>query len=368
MAFGTPNYGNDTIYYKNFKLKSPDTQKGESVYTLTDLRILPPLHSLEATGKWGVYHGQHFGYAGNSKEPGKPKQRPFSCIEKTDFRTKMVLVSCSACDKISENRAELDAREAEYKAKGKTESEIKDLLGPLTQWLKKHNCDRKWHINVMDRAGNFGVLQISHTLKKALDVKMTKLREEEKIDPIAANEGVWFRFSRMGKFPVTDSVEWVMNRSEDGSYRIERCPLTAAHGEQAEKICPDLATGVVKFLSANQINQIVACSGDPDEIDRIWALGTRTTERSPARTPAPAPVAAKPAPAAERPAGVDSEVERLKAEIARLTATKTEAAPVTSAPVAQGTVDTGMLRAPVVADEDGSDLDDEEFYQKFSAK
>lgn len=352
MAFGIPQYGNtDMVFYKNWKLKAPDSSKGESVFVLQDLRILPPMHSLAEKGKWAMYHGQHFGYAGNAKEPGKVRQRPFQCIEQTDFRTKIVTVACVACEVIAEKRAERDAREAEYKQKGKTESEIRELLEPLTGWLKKHNCDRKWHINVMNRAGEFGVLQISHTLKKTLDVKLEEVRTKKKIDPMLPDQGVWLRFSRMGKFPVQDAVEVVMAGDDEVGFKTERAPLTDAQCDQAEKVCPDLATGVVKAISSSQIAQLVACSGDPDEVDRIWLQGSKTAERSPARPPV-APVAQ---PVVTPKTAEQSEIDKLKAQLAAL-----------QGPASSATAGTTPVPAPVT--EDDNELSDEAFYEKFGTK
>src|SRR6185312_6805817 len=267
-------------------------------------------------------------------------------------RTKIVTVSCDACDVIDEKRAEREAREAEYKASGKSDQEIRELLEPLTGWLKKHNCDRKWHINVMSRAGEFGVLQISHTLKKLLDVKIEEVRKR-KLDPMAPDQGVWFRFSRMGKFPVQDSVEFVMTGDDEAGWKIEKAPLSDTQCETAEKVCPDLATGVVKTLSAAQIAQLVSCSGDPDEVDRIWQLGSKTAEKSPVTRTAPPAVK----PAASPKTAEQTEIEKLRAQLAQLEAAKAAApaTPPTTAPV----VETGG---------DDSDLSDEEFYAKFGSK
>lgn len=352
MSFGTPQYGNNNdSFYKNFRLKSPDAAKGETVFSLI-LRLLPPMHSLAENGKWGFYHGQHFGYAGNGKEPGKVRQRPFACIEKTDFRTKMVTVACEACDRIEKKREERDAREAEYKAKGLAEKEIKDLLGPLTDWLKKHNCDRKWHINVMDQQGAFGVLQISHTLKKLLDVKIQALIADENIDPMMPQQGVWFKFTRMGKFPVQDGVEVLTETVKiEGVGNVKRivlAPLTDAQCEAALKVCPDLAKDVVKYISAPQITALVNCSGDPDEVDRIWQMGTASPTRA-ERSPVPV----------QKPAADVSEIDRLKAELARLqnSQPKAETPKVEAAPVAE---------TPVQNESgDDAEMSDEEFATKY---
>lgn len=357
MGFGIPQYGNtDAVYWKNFKLRSPDASKNEMIFELI-VRILPPMHSLAEKGKWAMYYGQHFGYAGNGKDPGKAKQRPFGCIEQSDFRTKMITVACPACDVIAEKKADREAREAEYKAKKLGEGEIRDLLDPLTQWLKKHNCDRKWHINVMNQAGEFGVLTISHTVKKMLDVKMEELRKNKKIDPMLLDQGVWFRFTRMGKFPVQDAVE-VVTESFDVKdvgqvERVLKAPLTEAQQEQALKVCPDLAKDVVKFISGKQIAQLVASSGDPDEVDRIWQIGTKTTERTPARTPA----------ASTTQTDSGAEMARLKAELAALKAgTSATADPAVSD------------KAGVVADSSGAsededeNLSDEDFVAKYTKR
>lgn len=359
MALGTPQYGNqETVYHKNWKLKAPDTSKGETLFVLPDIRILPPMHSLDNKGIWAKYHGQHFGYAGNAKEPGKVRQRPFACIQQTDFRTKMVTVPCNACDVIDEKSAERKAREAEYKAAGKSDQETRELLEPLTAWLKKHNCDRKWHINVVNRAGEFGVLQISHTLKKALDVKIEEVRKR-KIDPIAVDGGVWFRFSRMGKFPVQDSVEFVLTGDDENGWKIEKAPLTEAQCEQAEKVCPDLASGVVKPVSASQIAQLVSCSGDPDEVDRIWQQGTKTAEHSPMRPV----VAPKAQPVVIKPSVEQTEVEKLKAQLMALTS----GVPLMSqVPVTEQKTPTALV--PSSVNEDETEMSDEEFYEKFNGK
>src|SRR5688572_15272275 len=124
-GFGKPQYGvtGGGTFWKNWKLKSPDASKGETVFTFIG-RILPPMKSLAEAGKWAVYHGNHFGYSGTDpRNPDKVKQRPFACIEKSDFRTKMVTVECAACEAIREKEREKERREVEYKSQGLAEQE-----------------------------------------------------------------------------------------------------------------------------------------------------------------------------------------------------------------------------------------------------
>lgn len=357
-GFGTPSYGNDNgkTFWKNFRLKTPDAAKGE-VKTSFVCLIVPPMKSLAENGKWAMYHGQHFGYSGvDPRDPSKQKMRPFACIEKTDFRTKMVTVECPACDEIRTKEAEKERRAAEYKSQGLSEGDVRERLDPLTQWLKRHNCDRKWHINVLTQEGEYGVLQISHTLKKALDAKMDELRSKRKVDPIV--EGVWFEFTRMGKFPVQDAVEVFMIEGDDGSFRMKKAPLTDEQGAKALEILPDLSKDTVKMISAQQIQLIVQSSGDPEEIDRIWQMGTKTEKRE--RTPAPQTQKPAPAPAAKNP---QDEIAALQARLAALQSQQAKPADAPVAPVAQSAPTT--TPAPAGGD---AEMSDEEFYSRFGVK
>ena len=54
MAFAAPKYGNDgSSRFENWRLKTPDSSKGE-VETHFVGRIVPPIHSLAEAGKWAV--------------------------------------------------------------------------------------------------------------------------------------------------------------------------------------------------------------------------------------------------------------------------------------------------------------------------
>lgn len=372
-GFGTPSYGNTGgTFYKNWKLQTPDGAKGE-VKTSFCCLIVPPMKSLADSGKWGVYHGQHFGYSGTDpRNPDKTKMRPFSCIEKSDFRTKMITVACAACDVITEKFEEKKRREAEYIGQGLNEAQVKERLDPLTQWLKRHNCDRKWHINVMNQQGEFGVLQISHTVKKMLDAKMDELRKAKRpVDPIV--DGVWFEFTRMGKFPVQDAVEVMMVENEDGSFNKKIAPLTEEQAKKALEVCPDLAKDTVRFISGQQIAQIVASSGDPEEIDRIWQLGVSASQRR-ERTPVSQNAAPAPAPTAARetavaPTAEQDEEAALMARLAALQAKKANpTVVVTGGPSCAGVSVAAGVSGPAMAMVDEAELTDEEFYKRYGVK
>src|SRR4051812_43763333 len=94
VAIGTPQYGGK-------KKNNSRLVDGDNVY-----RILPPLFELASEGVWAVYECLHWGFKGSKG------MRPFRCIQKKDFKTKMVKVQCPECDQIAQRVASKEAIEA----------------------------------------------------------------------------------------------------------------------------------------------------------------------------------------------------------------------------------------------------------------
>lgn len=332
------------------------------------VRILPPMKSLADSGEWAIYAGTHFGYKGvNPKDRSKPTYRTFKCIQERDFKTKMVLQDCPECDLINARDEELKALEADAKAKGHSEDEVKELSAPLKTWLSDHNCDRKWHMNVKMQDGSFAILQISHKTKKLLEAEIARVLTEDGIEALELDQGVWFRFNRTGKGVETQdtvSVEYESVRDNGRVIRtVKLAPLTEAECEKALKECPDLTT-TVRSISYEQIKLLTQCSGDDEDVDAILAMGQKK-EASPQATqpmrerpsstpaapkvqtqaaaPAPASQAAQPAPVAGGEADIQAQIAALQAQLLAKSAAPQQAtpaqetapaAPVQSAPVA----------------------------------
>lgn len=328
QGFGKPKYGGGGNFAKTIRLKEGSTS----------VRILPPMKSLAETGEWAIYSGTHFGYKGvNKNDPSKPIFRTFKCIEKSDWKTKTVTQSCPECDLIAERDAEKKAVVAEAKKEGHSDDEVKELTKPLSDWLSDHNCDRKWKMNVKQMNGEFGVLHISHKTKKLLETQIQKVLTEEGIDALDLEQGVWFKFTRTGKgIDVQDTVEIEMETVRDATTgRMTRttklAPLTEAEAQQALKDCPDLTT-LDRVISFEQIKLLSQCSGEPEDVDQIFAMGEKNNkEASPSRSTTPA--ASKPStpavkaetktetPATPSKASSDSEdIAALKAKLAALEA------------------------------------------------
>lgn len=291
-GFGKAKYGG-TGGFKAYDLKT-DSQGGSLTYLY---RVLPPMKSLSTSGTWAIYYGQHFGYAGvDPKDPQQTKQRPFKCIEEFNFRTKMITKACPECNLIASKKAALEAKTVKVKADISNTAEMVDnLLAADNAWLSGkggHNCQRQWHMNVMAPSGEFGVLRMSHEVKKLMEGAIKEAKDVWGIDPTDLDQGVWFKFVRTGKkmlVQTTVTIDMQMDKDPTGKSRGQipkPAPLTPAQIEQALQECPDL-TEVVRTLSEKQITLLTKCSGDPNEVDEIWAMGEAVAPTSSVSTPAP---------------------------------------------------------------------------------
>jgi hypothetical protein len=291
-GFGKANIETQFDGFKYFKLRTPDPKKGETETSLV-LRLLPSMKSYRDTGEWKFFYGQHYGYAGvNSRDPSKPRSRPFGCIQKKG-KNKEIITPCPKCTQMSKMEDRRKAREDELAKQhgfegeeARKSSEFYEIkksdskYSQLAAWLSKHNCDKKFWINVMSKDGEYGVLQLSYsTTQEKLIPLLKKLADGtetgEKVDAFDPGSGMWLNFTRSGRIPrVVDNVVPFTELVDVGNGKKAKmaatAPMTQEQIEKALKVCPDLAKDVVKFIEATTIQQLVDCSGDPEEVDRIW--------------------------------------------------------------------------------------------------
>lgn len=268
-------------------LKMPDFNKGEEESSFV-CRIMPAFGSCRDTNKRMVYHSVHYGYKGpNKRNPDKLSVKPFFCIEKIDFDTKRVLVSCPECELIASRNETLDRMKTECKMKEMTTEETHKVCEPVYNWLKEHRADRKWYLNVLGIDGKFYTLKVNNTLKRDVLVPLLdKITNVRKIDPFAFDQGVWLNFTRRGTH--TDNVSIVMETvTKDGDTfeKPKKAPLSPDIKERAKKILNDLKHDLFPTLTYDQIKQLTVCSGDPDEVDAVFNIPTDSTVKVVAPTP-----------------------------------------------------------------------------------
>jgi hypothetical protein len=292
-GFGASNYGSGQTFTKTGKIT-----KGENY-----IRILPAFGSLAATGDWRKFYVTHWGYAGvNPRDPSKNSMRPFRCIREKDRRSKMITVECPACTFFDGLEARSKELEGSLLAKGKSEDVIKTEMHPIREQIKQFRPEAKWYVNVLLKNGDVTDFKLNHKDHMNGIMGLIKgpngndgLYDEDSIDPTAPEGGVWFKITRNGDGispPDNVSVEMedvVVNGRTLKDYK--RAPLTDEQIEKALKNCKDLSTLGGATLTHAQIQALVDCGGDPEEVDRIFGARPRTEQ------------SAKPTPASEAPGG-----------------------------------------------------------------
>jgi hypothetical protein len=337
--FGKARMGGEKSSNKLFSLKG---DAGE-IY-----RLFPSMKSCAQDGQWAVYHAVHWGYAvPNPKNPEQTFKKPFKCIQRKN-RDGLVVEECPQCKLIESKKAEFEKVKGNLLAKGRSEEQIKQLMGPANQWLKTYNVDGKWYMAVKSVGGEYGVLKIPHKMKLALEKEIEAIKRKHKIDPFDIDTGCWIEFVRTGDTAsqMNFSAAIVQEDIEINGRTFQSpksAPLSDDDLDRAIREIPDLRTGVVTSLSKDQIQALVETGGEPELVAKVLNASTRTEEVSASpRTQA----------AAASMQDDEEEIRKLMGNTAPVAAPKAAApAPVAaaapkSAPVAP---------SPVVSDDEMSD-------------
>ena len=312
MSFGTPQYKNNNQYTRYMTAQEDKPVIG---------RIIPPINKLAADGIWNVYHACHWGYrVPVGTDPGKTKFELFECIRIKDWKNKIIKVECPECAKNDQVQSERDELEIMYKKQNKSESDIKEILGPKNGYLKTHTCEGKQYVNFKLETGEIVVLLIPNTLfRDQLKPLIEEISTKYGFDALL--EGVIFEFSSTGKGILgankkVDKVRYATTIGEfvgqDGKTHknetIKTMPWTSAEVEEAEIKGIDLYNPD-RFvrINAEQIQMLVDGSGEPDYNAEVFSFANKRVrgERSaPPPPPARTPVAATAPPVVKVPEAV----------------------------------------------------------------
>lgn len=282
--FGQAKQGGDGFQWKTHVL----SDKEPNIF-----RIAPPCKSLRTAGRWSVYDSLHYGYTiPNAENPDKPRHKPFRCVFKKNRGTGMIEQDCPECNLLESKEKEVEQIKAQQLAAGKSAEEAEEYVKGARRLLREHNLDKKHYVLAKNLAGEWGTLKVPHRAKQALDNLIEKyMKENNGKHPLAADSGVWFRFTRKGKGLQTEHYVEIENESLGGGrFQYKNGALTALDVEGIKK-CPDLATmNDNKNLTYDQILALVRSNGDPAICVQIFSQGTRQTQtQGSQQTRAPAP-------------------------------------------------------------------------------
>lgn len=258
----------------NWKLK-----EGSNIY-----RILPPFGTLASLGKWSNYEVIHWGYG--VEVDGEKKMRPFRCIQRKNFKTKVVEVECPQCSAADKMFREENSLREKYRSQGKSEEEVRSLLKSFSDWRSLFNTQRSHYVNVLRPDGQLGKLRLSNRAMAALRMEIKNLIDTgEETDPCGVDRGVWLDFFRQGMdtssiFKVSAVYETV-NVNGRNMKSLKPAPLTPELVERMKTEAFDLGTGY-KDLTRDQIQILVDSDGDPETVTSIFgAPVTSNTDFNP---------------------------------------------------------------------------------------
>ena len=214
-------------------------------------RVLPPMHSLAASGKYAKYYKTHRGFRGTDN-----KQKPFICIEEQDYKTKLIKTHCPICDYVAELKAEIP----KYQARGATPEQIKQFNNTNIFPLQS---EKKFYLNVVNQENKIGILAIGTKQFNALEA--LAMQHEKSGRDITGMEGVYLNFKKLTKYKgdkdAVFSVEVFMQPSSDGAFRYVTHTMTPEFSSRLKKEAADLGN-LFKSFSVEQLASIVALEGE----------------------------------------------------------------------------------------------------------
>ncbi len=379
---GVASYG---LKKKNKWNVEDNAEKGDAINVY---RVLPPFGAMASDGKWAFFDKVHWGYKDSN---GWSKN--FRCIEKKDFKTKMILQACPECDLIAKKTLQKTKFIEQQVANGQTEDQAKEAAKPLTEWLKSHNLDKKWYLNVKNAQQEVGRLKVAHKHFAALQTAIGDLLKKG-IDPIDVNGGVWFNFKRTGKGPQTqhyiyietETITMADGRKVQGD---KPAPLTEDDIKKMQKDAYELDSMHID-LTFEQIKRLVDGGGDQSVVDAVYSMptimpagavatatGSDNDEPDPDQTVAklqskvtPVQAATVPPPVATpvtvvAAVVVDDEEAQMMARLASIRQKKAEA--LAGAAMTSGAGIHGVGNANIASVANVKAMDDKEFLSKFGA-
>lgn len=214
-------------------------------------RVLPAMKSLAASGRYAKFYRTHRGFRGTDG-----KQKPFICVEESDFKTKRIKVHCPICDRV----AELEGMIQDYIQRGATKEQISEFRNKNIFPIQNEG---KYYLNVINQEGKIGVLNIGAKMFNALDALGKQY--DAKGSDITGMEGIFLNFKKSTKFKgdrdAVFQVEPFLNPQPDGSFRFVSHSITV---EISNRLGPEAADlGVMfKVLSSEQMATIISLEGE----------------------------------------------------------------------------------------------------------
>lgn len=236
-------------------------QNGSNIY-----RLLPPYGSLAQRGAIAQYWAVYWLTASNDKKKPVPSIRQLG-------KDKKVIVADPLFDKIDALQKSLAAQ----KASGTTNVAILEALEAKLQNL---NLDKAYYVNVINPAGEIGVLKLRYTAWQGLKERLREL-EKDGIDAVNVGSGVYFDFKKLqddkGKTVYTVDLHKKTFKNAAGKLQVDivEAVIDETVLGRMSKEAFDLTT---LFRTLTPQEQALAATLDPAVLDRLFARAETVEE------------------------------------------------------------------------------------------
>jgi hypothetical protein len=214
-------------------------------------RVLPPLKSLAPAGKIAKYYRVHRGIRGTDK-----RQKPFMCIEESDYKTKVITQHCPICDHVRDLEKNLESARLSGATKEQLMEVRKNTIFPL-------QSEGKYYLNVVNQEGKMGVLSVGSKMFAGFTA-LAKEMESKGFD-VTGMQGIYLNFKKTTAFKgdknAVLAVEPYLAPSGDGSFRYVTHDLTQDVINRLDKETADLGN-LFRVLSSEQIATIMSYEGE----------------------------------------------------------------------------------------------------------
>lgn len=278
VAIGKSAYGRSGGNHGWFRIED----NKDNIY-----RVLPPMKSMAPTGKYAKFYATHRGFRGTDN-----KQKPFLCIEESDYKTKIIRVHCPVCDWVKAIEKEVDG----FKAKGASDDQIREYRN---KYIFPFQAERKYYLNVVNMEGKIGVLAIGSRMFKSLEA--LAMEQEKAGRDVTGMEGLYVNFKKQTAFKgdknAIHTAVLYMHPDGTGGYRPVTHTIDQTFAQRLGAEAADLGS-MFKSLEIEQIAKLVSLDGDARSqyVDTLFEkeVITPVATQAPVSAPTQAPPAAAP--------------------------------------------------------------------------
>lgn len=237
-------------------------------------RFIPPIHSLAEKGKWIQYYATHT----VTTKDGHIKK--FTCIQNTDYKTKVITQRCPFCDKHAEQENVLQ----NIRQQGATKEQLEEAR---INYVDPYKVDKKYYANAIDANGMISLIAMPFKLNQAVLQEAQRYFNQTGINAVDMN-GAYFNLKKLQAYKGDKMTNYAAAIAQESvtvngqrMSKDKQHEITPAIVNEIMAKASDLGK-LFKDLSFNEIDALAHAQGDDyaQLVDRLFSKPETTPETS----------------------------------------------------------------------------------------